>query len=134
MIGEEVGMELRVHKVAQAASGGSQVTIYEAEIGLVPGGVEVEILGVDPRDAFPDSVAAAKDAIRRGTERVLKPRELGAVIRVQRVVIHPIDFKASKFELCTAEELTRLLEESSNRATEPVWRFENAGGCARLPD
>ena len=113
MIGEEVRMELRVHKVAQAASGGSHVTIYEAEIDLVPGDVEVEILGVHPKDASPDGVSAAKDAIRRGAERVLKPRGFGAVIRVQRVVIHPVDFKASKFELYTAEELTRVLEEGS---------------------
>jgi hypothetical protein len=109
--GEEIGMELRVHKVAQAASGGSHVTIYEAEIDLAPGSVEVEILGVHPKDAFPDAVAAAREAIRRGAERVVQPRGLGAVIRVQRVVVHPVDFKPSKFALYTAEELTRVLEE-----------------------
>jgi hypothetical protein len=106
-------MQLRVHKVVQAASGGSHVTIYEAEIEIVPGGVQVEILGVYPEDAFPEGVDAARDAIRRGAERVLQPRGLGAIIRVQRVVIHPVDFKAKKFEQYTVEELTRLLGELS---------------------
>ena len=102
-------MELRVHKVAQAASGGSHVTIFEATVDLVSDGIEVEILGVYPSDALADDVALARDAIRQGAEGVLKPRGLGAAIRVQRVVVHPVDFKPGKFELYTAEELTRLL-------------------------
>ena len=101
---------MRIHKVAQAASGGSHVTVYEAEVELVPGEVRVEVAGIYPRNADPESVALAAEAIRSGAERVLRPRGLGAIIRVSRLVVHPIDFKPGRFERHTAEELGRLVE------------------------
>jgi hypothetical protein len=36
---------------------------------------------------------------------------LGAVIRIDRIVLHPVDFKPRKFEQYTAEELRRLVEQ-----------------------
>jgi hypothetical protein len=106
-------LKLRVRKVAQAASGGSHVTIYEAEVELVSGEVQVEVLGVEPKEALPVEVDAARDAIRRGAEQVLQPRGLGAIIRVERLVIHPVDFKSRQFERYTAEALQRLLAEET---------------------
>lgn len=108
-------MKLRVHKVVQTSSGGDHVTIYEAVVDLVPGKVEVEILGVYPKDAHSDDVVAATDAIRRGAAKVLESRGLGAIIRLERVVIHPVDFKPRKFEQHTAEELIRILSGVKNR-------------------
>jgi hypothetical protein len=105
-------LELRVHKVCQTASGGSHVTIYEADIELVAGGV-VEVVSPYPEDADPADVDRAKEAIRRGAEEVLRPRGLGAIIRVGRVVIHPIDFKPRRFEQYTVEELRRVLAEGA---------------------
>jgi hypothetical protein len=105
-------LELSIHKVAQAASGGSHVTIYEAEVEFVASGVQVEVLGVHPNDALPAYVDVARDAIRRGAEKVLQSRGQGAIIRIKRLVIHPIDFKPRKFEQYTAEELARLLAET----------------------
>ena len=102
-------MELLVHKVQQAASGGSHVTIYEAEVDLIPGGSGVEVQGIRPDDGAPGAAELAASAIRRGAERALRPHGLGAVIRVTRVVLHPVDFKPSKFEQYTAQELGRLL-------------------------
>ena len=106
-------MELRVHKVQQAASAGSHVTIYQADVELVLGDVRVEILGVEPNDTVPSAVEAAREAIRRGAVQVLQPRGLGAVIRVERIVIDPVDFKARQFERCTAEELARLVADNA---------------------
>ena len=107
----EGNLELRVHKVQQAGSGGSHVTIYEAQVELTPGGVVVEIAGIDPRDAEPAYVEAAREAIRRGAEEALGPVGSGAIIRVSRVVIHDVDFKPRRFERHTAEEFRRLLAE-----------------------
>jgi hypothetical protein len=103
-------LELQVYKVVPAASGGSHVTIYEAEVKLVPGESEVQVLGVQQKGALPGAVEAATDAIRRGAEQVLHPLGLGAIIRVRRIVLHPVDFKPRMFEQYTAEELTNLLE------------------------
>jgi hypothetical protein len=106
-------VELRVHKVRQMSSGGSYVAIYEADVEFNHSDprVEVEILGTHPPDADPADVASAREAIRQGAEWVLQPRGLGAAIRVRRVVIHPVDFKAHRYEMLTSEELLRLLGE-----------------------
>lgn len=119
-------MELRVRKVMQAASGGSHVTIYEAEVELTHGDVRVEVTGVSPRDAEPEAVARAAQAIRAGAETVLRPRGLGAIIRVSRLVVHPIDFKPREFERHTAEELGSLVEVA--RDNEPGARQRGASG------
>jgi hypothetical protein len=106
-------LELHVRKIVQTASGGSHVTIFDATLELVPGNVQVEVLSVDPQDAQPADVDAARDAIRRGAEQVLQPLEQGARIRVWRLVIHPIDFKPLRFEQYTALELARVLGETT---------------------
>lgn len=106
-------MELRVHKIVQTASGGSHVTIYEAEVELVPGEVRVEMTGIDPTEAHPNDIAAAQIAIQRGAEKVLQPIGSGALIQVRRIVIHPIDFKPRQFERQTEEELRRQLSEAA---------------------
>lgn len=105
-------MQLSVRKVAQAASGGSHVTIYEADVEFVTGGSGVQVFGSEPRDALPGYYQEAAEAIRKGAEQVLGPLGLGAVIRIGRIVLHPVDFKPRKFEQYTAEELRRLLEQS----------------------
>ena len=106
-------MELCVHEVCQTSSGGDHVTIYEAEIDIIPGEVQVEVSGVEPAVADPDAVASAREAIRAGATGVLRPRGLGAIIRVRRVVVHPIDFKPRRFERHTAEAVQRLLAETA---------------------
>jgi hypothetical protein len=71
------------------------------------------VLSVDPQDAQPADVDAARDAIQRGAEKVLQPLEQGALIRVWRLVIHSVDFKPQKFEQYTMEELARVLGETT---------------------
>jgi hypothetical protein len=89
------------------------VTIYEADIDIGRGEVRVEVAGVDPPDADPEAVALAVEAIRAGAAKVLSPRELGAIIRVRRLVVHPVDFKSRRFELHTAEAIQRLLADAA---------------------
>jgi hypothetical protein len=103
-------LELGVREICQISSGGDHVTIYEADIDFVPGGVRVEVDGVDPVDADADAVSSVREAIRAGAAKVLQPRGLGALIRVRRVVVHPVDCKPSRFERHTAEAILRLLE------------------------
>src|SRR4051812_33712511 len=62
-------LELRVHEVCQTSSGGSHVTIYEADIDLAPGEVAVEVASVYPAGADPDTVSSAWEAIRAGRGR-----------------------------------------------------------------
>lgn len=101
-------MELRVREVCQTSSGGDHVTIYDADIGIVPG-ERVEVASVDPPDADAEAVASAREAIRAGPAKALSPHELGAIIRVRRLVVHPFDFKSRRFELHTTEAIQRIL-------------------------
>jgi hypothetical protein len=103
-------MELRVRKICQTSSGGSHVTIFEADVDLVVGDVRVEIAKTDPPDADPRDVELARQAIHRGAMEVLQPRGLGAIIRVRRLVIHLTDFKPWRFARHTAEELHRMVD------------------------
>ena len=89
--------------------GGDHVTIFDAEVELVAGGVNTEVTFTDPPNADVVAVELAREAIRRGAGKFLQPRGLGAIIRVGRLVVHPVDFKSRRFEQHTAEELLRLL-------------------------
>lgn len=108
-------MKLRVHKVQQAASGGSHVTSYEADLEFVSDGAGVQVFGSEPRDAWPGCYQQATDSIRKGAEQVLQPLGLAAVIRISRIVLHPVDFKPRKFEQHTAEELRCLVDQHQAR-------------------
>lgn len=102
-------MELHVHKVIQTSSGGDHVTIFDADFTLVNGDIQVEIVATDPIDANTIAVAEARDAIQRGAAAALDPYNQGAIIRVQRIVIHPVDFKVRRFEQYTTEAVRQLL-------------------------
>jgi hypothetical protein len=112
-------MELHVRRVVQSASGGDHVTIFDAEVEIGTDSIHVEILNVVPMDAQPGEVEAVREAIRRGAEQVLKPLGKGATIRVQSVVVHPVDCNPRKFEQYTAEELSRLLVEQHVQSIAP---------------
>lgn len=105
-------MDLHVSRICQTSSGGDFVVKYEAAVEVTPGDmrVDVEVLSTYPQDADAELVQRAKDSIRRGAETVLHPRGEGASIRLSRLVIHPVDFKPSRFEQFTAEEFRRILD------------------------
>jgi hypothetical protein len=103
-------MKLRVHEVNQAASGGSYVVIFEAEVQLqAETAVTAEVESVEPPNAEQELVEAARQAIIQGAQQVLSPLSRGAFIRVHRLVVHKTDFKPSRLVLYTAQELKRLV-------------------------
>ena len=106
-------MKLCVHKVCQTSSGADHVTIYEADIAFIAGDVQVEVASAAVGDTDPSAVEAAREAIGRGAEAVLRSRGLGAVILIERIVIHSVDFKPRRFEQHTAEALRRLLAQDA---------------------
>ncbi|MEL7512308.1 MAG: hypothetical protein AAGM27_09200 [Cyanobacteria bacterium J06554_3] len=103
-------LQLKVHKVCQSASGGSHVTIYQADVELVPAENGIQVLGQAPADDIGKCFEEARDAICAGAELVLSPKGLGAVIRINSICLHPIDFKPLQFKICTASALKALLK------------------------
>jgi hypothetical protein len=57
---------LRVHQGGQAARGGSHATIYEVEVIVGPGEVQVEMQGVDPADTDPATADPTREASAGG--------------------------------------------------------------------
>jgi hypothetical protein len=106
----EVELKLRVNKVVQFASGGSHYTVYDADVEFITGRPGVQVIGTEPQDSLPGSYQDAANSIRRGAEHVLDPLGMGALIRIVRIVLHPVDFKPRKFEQFTTEELKPLVE------------------------
>ena len=107
-------MHLKVHKVQQASSAGSHVTIFEAVFDFVPnGGVTVsmtcEVPEADKKDAD-----RAVEAIKYGFESAILDNRLenmGAEVRVEKIVIHPVDFKPRMFAFYTSKAVRGLLKE-----------------------
>lgn len=103
-------MRLSVQEANQAASGGSFVCIFDADIELnSTGDISVSVESVDPPDSETEYITAASEAIREGAAFVLEPLGQGAAIRVTRLVVNYIDFKPSRFTLYTAREFKRLV-------------------------
>ncbi len=100
-------MKYKVNKVCQTSSGGSHVTIYDADLELNSEN-RVRVF-CPPGEEKNLSVQKAVKAIRKGAEKVLISRGYGATIRVSRILIYEVDFKPGKFEQYTIEELERLL-------------------------
>ena len=103
-------LRLQIHEVNQGASGGSYVCIFEATVQLRSScGITVTVASVEPADTSRDLLDEASNAIREGAEDALSPQSLGASIDVTRLVVHEIDFKASRFKAYTTRELKRLM-------------------------
>ncbi len=99
-----------VQEVNQAASGGSYVCIFDAEVELNSDrGICVLVESVDPPETDGAYITSAAEAIRVGAAHVLEPRGQGAVIRVTRLVVSHIDFKPSRFTLYAAREFNSLV-------------------------
>lgn len=102
-------MQLNVRDVNQTASGPSYVVIYDADIELDEAPrINVHVLAVEPPDTDPELIEAARLAILEGASTVLNPLARGAVIRVQRLVVHSVDFHPKRFVRSTAVELRRV--------------------------
>jgi hypothetical protein len=104
-------MRFSVHEINQAASGGSYVCIFDADVELtLADEVLVSVEAVEPADTDAEQVESASAAIRAGAVHVLSPLRKGARIRVTRLVVNFVDFKPSRFTLYTAREINRLAQ------------------------
>jgi hypothetical protein len=103
-------MQLRVNEVNQAASGGSYVCIFDAEVDLDSSGeVRVVVEAVEPPETQAEFIESARVAIRAGALHALEAKGIGASIRITRLVVHLVDFKPSRFTLYAAREMKKLL-------------------------
>ena len=103
-------MRISVHEVNQAASGGSYVCIFEAEVQInTTGEISVSVGAVEPPETAPEFSELAAQGIQAGAAHVLVPLGKGAEIRVLRLVVNSTDFKTNRFTLYTAREFNRLI-------------------------
>lgn len=105
-------MKFSVHEINQAASGGSYVCIFDAEVKLKSAsGISVAVERVDPPETDNEYISAACEGVRTGAVHVLEPLGMGAEIRITRLVVNFVDFKQNRFTLYTARELKRIVDE-----------------------
>jgi hypothetical protein len=104
-------MRFSVQEVNQAASGGSYVCVFDAEVEWNSGGeISVSVETVEPPDTELEYITEAGKAIRAGAAYVLDPLDRGATIRITRLVVNHVDFKPSRFTLYAAREFKRLVD------------------------
>jgi hypothetical protein len=104
---EQITFQVReVHQ-----TGGDHVVSYNASVELIPNSSDVDIAVESylPESADPKLVDLAAASIRAGILKVLAPERLGARVCLDRLVIHPVDFRPRMFELHTAEHFSRAL-------------------------
>jgi hypothetical protein len=108
-------MNYEIREVHQAASGGSHVVIYQAELEVLndPNTVEVTVLNLRPEmfERSEDGRALAAESIRSGAIVALSEFGKGARIEARNFVIHPVDFKPSLCAKYTAMAIRRLLSQ-----------------------
>ena len=99
-----------VREIHQAASGGSHVVKYSAEMDLLDGPFSVEIVSVYPPDWFSsDATEISRQMIQRGAVREFEGTGKTARIRVRDFVIHPVDWKPQYVEEYTFRTLRGVL-------------------------
>lgn len=109
-------LKLNVHAVEQSCSWGQHITVYDAEVELITGESSIEVEHIQvvssmPMEADPEDLEAACRAILQGVTEVLAPRGLGAHLKVTRLLLHPVDFRAEQFRIQTVRALSQLLAE-----------------------
>lgn len=102
-------VKFKVREFHQA--GGGHVVSYNAvvEVSSSKRGVTVTIGNTIPADPFPEWVEAATASIQAGITAVLKPLRLEASAHINRLVIHPFDFKPRMYEMYTIEYFQKAL-------------------------
>lgn len=105
-------LSFEVREIHQAASGGSHVVKYSAEMELLDGSqpFSVEIVSVYPPDWFAsEATEISRQMIQRGAVRAFEGTGKAARIRVRDFVIHPIDWKPRYVEEYTFRTLRGVL-------------------------
>lgn len=99
-----------VRDMCQAASGGSYVVKYSAELSTTPGTGKVTI---NVANTIPDLVDdeltnLSVDEIRVGVAEVLEEQRLDGTLTLSDLVIHDVDCKPYKFRRPTVDALRGL--------------------------
>jgi hypothetical protein len=105
----------KVREIHQAASGGSHVVKYSAEIEVfdLPQPFSVEILSVYPSNMFSSrATEISRQMIQRGAVRAFEGTGKAARIRVRDFVIHPVDWKPRYVEEYTFRKLRDMLADA----------------------
>ena len=106
---------MKVKQSAQAASGGSYLVQFEADIEIKAAPpIEVSVESVYPNDPDQSDVEEARQAIRNVCAEVLGPINCGAHVVVHELAIHPVDFRPEKHSRWTAIALQRQLDNLSS--------------------
>jgi hypothetical protein len=101
-----------VREVHQAASGGSHVVKYSAEMEVLDGSrpFAVEMVSVYPPDLFSsEATEIGRQGIERGAVRAFEGTGKAARIRVRDFVIHLGDWKPGYVEEYTFRAVRRVL-------------------------
>ena len=101
-----------VRQIHQAASGGSHLVKYSAEIEVFDSSqpFAVEILSVYPSNLFSSQATEiSRQMIQRGAVRAFEGTGKAARIRVRDFVIHPVDWKPRYVEEYTFRKLRDVL-------------------------
>ena len=105
-------LSVEVREVHQAASGGSHVVKYSAEMEFLDASerFSVEIVSVYPSEwACREQVEIARQMIQRGAVRAFEGTGKAARIRVRDFVIHRVDFDPRYVEEYTFRTLRGVL-------------------------
>jgi hypothetical protein len=107
-------LELRLRFIHQSTGALEHVVIYNASVELNDRSGQIEIIEVGFFDAeIPDADMVQKtlEAIKTGMQNVLEPRGLGARVRINGLMVHPIDWQPKYFEQYTRETLEQTLQD-----------------------
>lgn len=106
--------EIRLNEVHQEASGGSHVAKYDSIVVLHPNdaNVSVDVISTFPDDVDPEDVQLVTEHVCRGAKTALG--DLGATIRLENLVIHPVDFNPLKYEQYTFREIKKCLDTTTD--------------------
>ncbi|MFI4862324.1 MAG: hypothetical protein ACIAXF_16790 [Phycisphaerales bacterium JB063] len=100
-----------VREISQAASGGSYVVGYTAEVEVTdnPASIEVVVLSTKPANADPEFVADAIQHTREGFADVLQPMNRGARVQLADLLLHDVDYKPRRQREFSAKHLSAAL-------------------------
>jgi len=103
---------ITIHVRESQFTGGDHVVVFDADVLLLPhdATIAVTLTGVHPAyDRDPEGEQLALDCIRDGIMAVLATRNVGALVEVSNLVIHPVDFRPSYFRRYTVRHLEAAL-------------------------
>lgn len=95
--------------------GGDYVVTFDADVTITSESMTSLVVAEgamrDDNAEWADLVDIAAEHIRLGIEDACQQRGLAADVMLRSILVHPIDFRSSKFRQFAAERLGELLDE-----------------------